>query len=135
LPSSDESGSQEPASPASHFFLADDAGSKRWQRLSEADRRHFGSRQMRTYQLAAVVTPDYRPGTHGAFASAPYRSFMRDIFPDVTYVHLGLPCHWITDFGSKYTAIQVWLKRKGAPDLLDVPSELLSKAKAAMSTR
>lgn len=151
LPAPDQSGSEEPTNLGSHFFLADDVGSKRWQRLSETDRRHFGRHQMSGYQLAAVATPDYRPGGQGAFASTPYRSFLREMFPGITYLHIGVPCRWIADFESKYPAIQVWLKRSGAADYrdlrtrgemdpkdfikLDVPSELARKAKASMAAK
>ena len=144
MPSSDQSGSQAVTNLNEHFFLADDAGSKRWQQIAESDRRHFGRHQMSGYRLAAVVAPGHSPSGFGGMASAPYRGYLRDMFPGVTYVHLGVPCRWFGDVEANDPPGQIWLKRLAVANrddlttrgfnpkdfvVIDVPSELLRRAK------
>ena len=151
FPSADQAGSQEVTNGNQHFFLARDAGAKRWQRYSETDRRHFRARQMSVYQLAAIATPDYSPPNQGSLFGAPYRAFMREMFPGITYIHLGVPCRWFSDFGTRYPAAQILLMRSGGPDYkdpkyggqlqpehfvkFDVPIELLHKMKVAIASK
>lgn len=144
LPLSGQMGSFELAGARSHFFIADDVGAKKWQRLSIEDRRYFGRRESAFSQLAAIATPDAQPGTRGSHMSLHYRSFVRDVFPGVHFVEIGIPCRWIEQYESRYPAAEIWLKRIGRKDYreitntfmdpddflkLPIPAELMRRAK------
>jgi hypothetical protein len=154
LPLSGEMGSFELAGRRSHFFIADDVGAKKWQRLSIEDRRYFGRRESDFSQLAAIATPDVQPGTRGSLMTLHYRSFVRDVFPGLHFVEIGIPCRWIEQYESRYPAAEIWLKRIGGKDYreitspfmdpddfvkLPIPAELMRRAKplldAAKSTK
>jgi len=144
LPLSAELGSRELAGRRSHFFIADDIGAKKWQRLSIEDRRHFARRESAFIQLAAIATPDAQPGTRGSHTTIPYQSFVRDVFAGLHFVEVSIPCRWIEEYESRYPAAEIWLKRIGGKDYREItntfmdpddflkfaiPAELMRRAK------
>jgi len=125
LPLSGELGSRELAGTRPHFFIADDIGSKKWQRLSIEDRRHFARREIAFFQLAAIATPDAQPGTRGSHMSIVYQSFVRDVFPGLLFVEVRIPCRWIEEYGSRYPAAEIWLKRIGGKDYSQITNTFM----------
>jgi hypothetical protein len=147
LPLPGEMGSIELAGSRSHFFIADDIGAKKWQRLGIDDRRHFARRQTAFSQLAVIATPGTKPGTRGSFMTLLCRSFVREVFPQINFLEVGIPCQWVTEFDKKYLEVEIWLKRAGRKDYreiantfidpedfirLHIPPELMRRAKPVL---
>jgi len=87
----------------------------RWLALSEKDRLHFNERAGRYRRSAALASSNYEWHKQGLFADMFYEEYHTNLFPGLAYLKIDMACP-TAQWGERYPSLEVWLKKKGAPD-------------------